>query len=232
LDVLVPAGIDVAVGSASGDIAITDMTSMVSASAASGDVEIVNIEGDLDIGTASGDVKLENVTGAVMVNVATGDIKGRKIGGDVEIETATGDVELIGLEGDLTCRTSSGNLTVDGVGSVDFKGMRGSAEFLAVRGGVLASTASGDLSFYLVPETDVSYKADTSSGDITLRFIKVVPGGYLLKAGTTTGEISANLPIKIKKVGRNHIAGIVRDGKSRVILETASGDIAIYEPEE
>ena len=195
-------------------------------------MEILNIVGDLVVGTASGDVEMEDVTGSVMLNVATGDVKGRKIGGDVEMETASGDVELSGLEGDLTCRISTGNLTVEGVGAVDFKGMSGSAKFLDVRGGVLATAASGDLSFRLVPESDVSYKASTSGGDISFRFIKVMPGGYLLKAGTTTGEISVNLPITIKKVGRNHIAGIVRDGKSKVILETASGDIAIYEPEE
>ena len=56
--------------------------------------------------------------------------------------------------------------------------------------------------------------------------------GYVLKAATTSGEITASLPITVTKVDRNRIAGIVRDGRAKVFLETSGGNITIEEPEE
>ena len=54
----------------------------------------------------------------------------------------------------------------------------------------------------------------------------------LKEESNLSGEISARLPIKVTKVDRNRIAGIVRDGRAKVILETASGNITVEEPEE
>ncbi len=101
-----------------------------------------------------------------------------------------------------------------------------------MRGAVEASVASGDLYFRVVPEGDVDYTLTASSGNLSLRFIKIMEGGFMLKAGTTSGKITANLPIDLSSVSRNRITGIVRGGKSKVFLETASGNIHIEEPEE
>jgi DUF4097 and DUF4098 domain-containing protein YvlB len=126
----------------------------------------------------------------------------------------------------------TGDATVDGVESIEYSGMSGSVRFVDVRGAVAASAASGDLSLLLMPVGDHNYTVRTSSGGIKVRFLTAMEGGYLLKASTTSGDIEAMLPINISKVGRNHVAGIVREGKSTIILETASGDISISEPEE
>ena len=88
------------------------------------------------------------------------------------------------------------------------------------------------MEFYLEPDGDSDYNVRTSSGEIELRFVRKTPGGYVLKANTTSGDISVDLPIEIKKVGRHYIAGVVRKGKSVVLLETVTGDIGIIEDEE
>ena len=86
--------------------------------------------------------------------------------------------------------------------------------------------------FHLEPSGDNDYNVRTSSGEIELLFIEKVPGGYVLNANTTNGDISVNLAIKITKVGRHYITGVVRDGESVVTLETVSGDITVAEEEE
>ena len=228
----VPRDLALEVETASGDVSIEDMQNEVDVTSASGDVEINDAGGSVTVHVASGDIDVTGVEASVKLVSASGDVNGRDIAADCLVNTASGDIDLSNIGGDLEIRSVTGDACIDGVGSVEYSGMSGSARFLDVRGSVAASAASGDLSLQLVPEGDFDYTIHTSSGSIKVRFLSVMEGGYVLKASTTTGDIEAILPINISRVGRNHIAGIVREGKSKIILETASGDISISEPEE
>lgn len=232
LTLTIPAGMSVETASASGDVEVARITSDVVASSASGNLVIRDITGDLEAHVASGDITVEDVTGSVDLGSAAGDIVVRNVGGDAEVSVATGDVELTSIGGSLELNSYTGDSVVDGVGAVMYEGINGSARFIDVRGAVEASTASGDLSFRVAPVELVDYNMTASSGNVTLRFLKIMEGGFVLKAATTSGEINARLPITVTKVSRNRIAGIVRDGRARVFLETASGNITVEEPEE
>lgn len=232
LTLTVPADMIVGAASASGDVEIGRMMSDVEVSSASGDLTIRDIGGDLEASVASGDIEVEDVAGSVYLGSAAGDIVVRNIGGDAEISVATGDVEITSIVGTLELNSYTGDSVVDGVGAVTYEGINGSARFVDVRGAVEASAASGDLSFRVSPVTLVDYHITASSGNVVLRFLEIMEDGFVLKAATTSGEINARLPITVTKVDRNRIAGIVRDGRARVFLETASGNITIEEPEE
>ncbi len=232
LTLTVPAGLSIETASASGDVEIGRILADVEASSASGDIVIRDIGGDLTAAVASGDIEVDKVGGTVNLSSAAGDIVVRNVGGDVEISVATGDVELTSIGGSLDLNTYTGDSVVDGVGAVRYEGISGSARFVDVRGAVEASAASGDLNFRVTPENLFDYSITASSGNIVLRFLQIMEDGYILKAATTCGEISARLPITVTKVDRNRIAGIVRDGRAKVFLETASGNITVEEPEE
>ena len=227
----VPAGLIIDTASASGDIEVIRMLADVAASTASGDVIIRHIDGDVAANVASGDIEVEEVTGNIALSSAAGDIVGRNIEGDAEITVATGKTELTSIGGALELSTYTGDAVVDGVGGVIYEGISGSARFVDVRGAVDASAASGDLNFRVAPEGLYDYSITTSSGNVVLRFLTVMEDGYILKAATTSGEISARLPITVTKVDRNRIAGIVRDGRAKIFLETSGGNITIEEPE-
>ena len=231
-EILVPTDMIVKAKTSSGDITISDVGMEVSLSAASGDVVADRIGGDIEIGVSSGDIKVKDAGGAVKVNSSSGDIEAEDVASDIEVRTSSGDVDLDGIGGDLIIATSSGDITVKSVGGVKYKGSGGDARFYGVRGPVHAGAASGDMIFYLEPNGENDYNVRTSSGEIELRFIEKLSGGYVLKANTTNGDISVNLPIKITKIVRHYIAGVVRDGESVVTLETVSGDITVTEDEE
>jgi DUF4097 and DUF4098 domain-containing protein YvlB len=232
LHVTIPERLDVEMKTASGDLRASDMLGAVAMTSASGDLTAVDINGDVQMAASSGDIEVETIGGGAILASASGDITARDVAGDVQIETASGDISIADIGKDLQIETVSGDVTGESVGAILFRGVNGSAEFSDVRGDVTAASASGDLSFRVIPPRDARYKVSASSGDIDLRFLVIMQDGYILKAGTTTGEISASLPIRLTTVGRNKIAGIVRDGKGMVVLETASGDISIVEPEE
>jgi DUF4097 and DUF4098 domain-containing protein YvlB len=231
-EIRVPSNMIMKAKASSGDISVSDADRGIGLSAASGDVMAERIGGDIEISVSSGDIEIDDAAGDVKLNAASGDITAEKIKGNVEVQTSNGDVDIEGIGGDLMIVSSSGDISVKGVGAVKYKSSGGDAKFYGVRGAVHAGAASGDMTFHLEPKGDNDYNIRTSSGEIVLRFIEKPPGGYVLKANTTNGDISVNLPIKIKKVGRHYIAGVVREGKSVVILETVSGNIEVSEDEE
>jgi DUF4097 and DUF4098 domain-containing protein YvlB len=230
--ILAPKNMYVKVKASSGDIVVDNVDKDIIISAASGDIEVARIGGNIKIGVSSGDISVQDVAGSAHLNTSSGCVGAERVRGDIEVKTSSGDIELEEIEGDLTIATASGDSRVKGIGGVEYKSASGDAKMYGVRGSVDAAAASGDLFFDLAPEGDYNHILRTSSGGIELRFSMKMPGGYLLKANTTNGDISIDLPIKISKVGRHMITGIVRDGKSVVALETVSGDISIAENEE
>lgn len=232
LNILVPSGLDVKIVTSSGDVQLASVLGAAEITSASGDVEATLIGGDLKIDVSSGDMTVSGVTGKALLSGASGDIEAHKIKGSVRVQAASGDVVLSGIGGDLTAATASGDISVEGVRGVVFSGTSGSARFVGVRGGVTAAVASGDIEIGASPESGVKYEIRTSSGQIELRFEVAPKGGFALKAQTTSGDISMSLPIEVKKVSRHNITGVVREGKSIVVLETASGDITVSEPGE
>lgn len=229
LKVSLPEAMGVVLATASGDIEVTGTRGDIEVSSASGDILVRESGGDVKAVTASGDIDLSDTGGDAELTSASGDIAARVVAGYAAVESATGDIDLSSIAGSVSVESYNGDVMVDGAGGVEYEGISGSGRFIDIRGPVEASAASGDLTFRVAPEGPSDFRISTSSGNVSLRFIRTLEDGFVLKASTTTGEIKAELPIKITRVDRNRIAGIVRKGVSKVLLETASGDITIEE---
>jgi DUF4097 and DUF4098 domain-containing protein YvlB len=231
MSIMVPSGLDVKIVTASGDVQLASILGAGEITAASGDIEVSGV-GELKVDVSSGDIVVSSVTGDASLSSASGDIEAHHIKGDALVRSSSGDITLYDIGGDLTASSISGDVEVEGVRGVVFSGTNGSVRFVGVRGGVKATVASGDVEVGASPESNANYEIRTSSGEIELRFERPMKGGFALKAQTTSGDIQISLPITVTKVSRHYLAGIVREGKSVVVLETASGDITAIEPEE
>lgn len=229
--VVVPRGMPLVLSTASGDIAVKELTGAIEVTAASGDVKAVDLGGSLEVTVASGNVDIQNVRGNMSINSASGDVRGREVGGDVSVYTSSGNIRLADIGGDLVIKSAAGDCHVDGVRDVSYSGMSGTVRLFGVSGAVKANVATGDLELKLAPMQEQDYFVRSSTGNIDLEILEAMPGGYILKAGTTTGDINADLAIKISRIGKNHISGVVREGKGKIVLETTSGNITIAERE-
>jgi hypothetical protein len=232
MDMTVPAGVAVAVTTGSGDVDLSEIDGVVEVATASGDVEVSRVGGDIEIQVASGGIDAADIAGAAELATASGDVSARRIGKSAVVRSASGDIEVADVKGDLVIAGTSGDVEVENVGSLEFSGTSGNASFRGVRGDVAASTSTGDVTLVAAPDGQASIEIVTSSGDISLEFEKMIAGGFALKAQTTSGEIAVTLPIKLHKVGRHYLAGVVGDGKSLVVVETSSGDISVTGPED
>ncbi len=230
LTIMIPESLKISLVTASGDVDISDIMSDAEISTASGDIDAENVKGFLKVNVASGDVDVKNTAGLIIAS-ASGDITAVDVDGDAIISITSGDIDLKNINGNIDLKTVSSDIHAENVkGDAAVKGTSGSIDFAGIAGSVNVFTASGDISVVAVPlESETDYNLGTSNGMVELHFKKKLESGFILKATTTTGHIDIDLPIKVSKVSRNDIVGIVREGKSKVFIETSSGDISIRE---
>jgi hypothetical protein len=199
----------------SGDLALRAIGKSAEVAVTSGDAEIVDIGGDLDASTTSGTMKIDNVRGGLSVSATSGDVDVTRVGGDVDAAVTSGNFTLEGCEGD-----------------VKFSAASGDGRIMEVTGSVEAASSSGDLEIMIIPTVDRAFALTSSSGDIDVYYVAVQEYGFQLDIQTASGSIEGDLPIRVSRVDRRRLQGVVGSGSARVDIETASGDIRILERSE
>ena len=161
MEIRVPKGIRIDVGTASGDVFFRGDAGdvMVSLDTASGDVEVTGAASRFSLDTASGDVTVDLSRPAERVNAdtASGDITITGGVGEIQADTASGDIRVDGLTGAADLDTASGDVT---------------ASWTRIDGDVAVkiSSASGEVRIALPRGTELDGYVDTASGDIDSDF--------------------------------------------------------------
>jgi DUF4097 and DUF4098 domain-containing protein YvlB len=201
------------VNATSGDVLLRDIEGASVIDLTSGDIEASGISGDLSIAASSGDAEVKRVKGLLRVQTTSGNVRAYEVGGDASVELITGDLDLKGCLGNVVFNTSSGD-----------------GRIVGVRGGINASSSSGDLDVAISPVGDKEFYLSTASGNVTVRFLPEEDYGFQLDVNTCTGAIRGDMELtKLDQVSRRTLKGVVGNGKSRVIIETASGNVSIVE---
>jgi hypothetical protein len=146
-------GSTISVKTASGDIAISDVSGRVSAATANGDVHMARIDGTVSTHSASGDLHLGEITGSMEANTANGDIQVE--GGDAwtALRAVNGDVKVRNVAmRNARVTTVSGDISIDGT--------------FNNRADYGFDTVSGDISLKtLLPDAGASLSFKAVSGD-------------------------------------------------------------------
>ena len=150
VDVQAPVNSNAQIGVASASVKCRGRYGQIEVGAAAGDVEIEEVEGDASIGTASGDIRVSSVGGQLEVATASGDLTVTRVDGTAQLKTASGDFEITETGSDVHHKSASGDLQIGAVH----------------RGTLSASTASGEVSIAVVPDTGVWLDLDSVSGSI------------------------------------------------------------------
>ena len=220
----------------------------VAASTTSGEVRVSNISGRADVDATSGEVVLRGVGAGARTNMTSGDLQASDIGGDFTINATSGNVTVDNVRGKLVINGTSGDFDVSRVdrdvevdltsgdftlegcsGNVLFRAASGDAQMTEIGGSVDASSSSGDLAVMISPVGERSFAFSSSSGDIDISYLPANNYGFKLDISTSSGSIEGDMPIKVSRVDRRRLQGVVGTGIARVNVETASGDVTIIE---
>lgn len=235
----VPENTDIDFSTASGDLEVSDLKSMIDASSASGDVALKNIRGEIEVSTASGEIEGRNIKGRLEISTASGDIDVSGIDGEPKFSTASGNIRASGINGEIKMSAASGNISLaTGSGEFELSAASGDvdAEDLTLTERSSFSAASGDVevSFAKSPEFDV--KASSASGDAIVNFNGNPIRGYIeMTARTRNGRIKAPFEFDEEEVyyrgDAEYVTKIARKNSDlpRIEISTASGVAALLE---
>jgi DUF4097 and DUF4098 domain-containing protein YvlB len=113
LDIRVPTGMNVSVGSVSGHIELVGRFGQVKVSSVSGHVTIGDTNGDADIRSISGHIDVGDCGGRCRANTKSGHIITRHVNADLRGHTMSGNVEVgVGGHGDVEVKSISGRIVV------------------------------------------------------------------------------------------------------------------------
>ena len=104
---------DVNVKSATGDIAVGDISGNARLKTATSRITMGEVSGSLDVSAASSDVRVSHVGGPSRVKTASGDVQLAKADADVDVKTVSGDVDIGDCSGrSVHVKTLSGDVTL------------------------------------------------------------------------------------------------------------------------
>jgi DUF4097 and DUF4098 domain-containing protein YvlB len=196
----------------SGDVSLRGVGAGARCAMTSGDLEASDIGGDMTVGATSGNVKIDNVRGKLEISGTSGDFTVSQVQKDINVQLTSGDFVLQGCTGDVVFRSASGDARMSEVG-----------------GSVDASSSSGDISVGISPVGARNFAFSSSSGDIDISYVPAKDYGFHLDVSTNSGSIEGDMPIKLSKVDRRRLQGVVGTGAAKLQVETASGDVSIVE---
>lgn len=113
LEIRVPTGMNVSVGSVSGHVELVGRFGSVKASSISGHVTIGDTNGDADIRSISGHIEVGDCGGRCRANTKSGHILASHVAHELRGHTMSGNVEVgVGGQGDVELKSISGRITV------------------------------------------------------------------------------------------------------------------------
>jgi DUF4097 and DUF4098 domain-containing protein YvlB len=153
VEVRVPHGLNVSVGTVSGNIELIGRFGIVKASSVSGHIRVGDVSGNADIRSISGHIEVGNCGGSCRANTKSGHIEMGRVAGELQAHTMSGAIEVhTAGQDEVSLKTISGRVTVQ----VD-TGRAPRAKLRTLSGKVRCDCPQG---------SDFELKASTISGSI------------------------------------------------------------------
>ena len=206
----VPAGKEVAVHVAAGDMEARGVQADLALHTGSGSVEAADITGELSVDTGSGSATVSGIRGDLTVDTGSGAVTVREVDGDeVSIDTGSGGVRGGGVRArSVSVDTGSGAVNLDAVSAPE----------------VSVDTGSGSVDLVLLRDVD-ALDVDTGSGSVTIRAPEDLGGTVDLSTGS--GGIDMDFAVQVRSVRRDEVRGTLGDGRGTIRIETGSGGIRL-----
>jgi len=200
-------------GNAEFDITVP-MGSQVILEAFSAPLSIRGVKGAARVQSLSGSIRVADAVGTVTAESVSGNVEVTQVDGDVRAEAVSGRVDLANIDGDITSESVSGRIMITGARAKS----------------VSAETVSGSVSYDGTFDPAGNYVFKSHSGRITLAM--PADAGATVGLETFSGNVDSDFPVTLESGSsrRGHESKFefrIGNGRSRVVIETFSGDIRI-----
>ncbi len=174
----------------------------------------------------------EQYRGALLVRTSSGDVQinGQNLS-ELSVETSSGDMQLSSIRAaNISMESSSGDQRAEGVEAErsEFASSSGEIRVKDLQGRAGAESSSGDITLRFDAFT-ADLEVRSSSGDVELYLTETAE--FRVEARASSGDIDCAFPISLDRedseTSRNRLYATVGNGTHRVTVQTSSGDITI-----
>ncbi len=193
-----------------------------------GTVSASNIDGNIHIDTHSGGVSATGMQGPLSIDTGSGSIEVTDAQGDLNLDTGSGGVDVSGIAGEsLRIDTGSGSVIASQITVTDLDIDTGSGRIDVTDASaqhIVMDTGSGSVraTFHGYVE---NVAVDTGSGSVTLTLPETFSATVDIETGS--GGIDLDFPVEVQRWERDHVRGVIGDGRGRLTIDTGSGSITI-----
>jgi DUF4097 and DUF4098 domain-containing protein YvlB len=200
----------------------------VRAVSGSGSVRVTGVQGPATFVVGSGSISATDVANDTRAVVGSGNIRLADMGGEVNVTAGSGSVHVDGAKGEVRIHSGSGQIRVTQPGEeVVADAGSGGIEVTDAKGDLRLRAASGEIRVDGDPSGTNFWDLHAASGDVRLHVDR--EASFRLYAHTDSGNIDVGIPsVAESSSGRHDYEGRVGDGKARVDIGTASGDISVH----
>lgn len=175
---------------------------------------IQGVKGGVKAESLSGSIRVSDAAGRVMLETVSGNIDVTKVDGDVRAESVNGTQTITDIAGDIECESVSGTVSISRAKSTS----------------VRAETVSGSIGYRGTFEPTGNYEFRSHAGRVTLGM--PADAGATVSLQTFNGNVDSDFPVTLEsgRGRRGHESRFdfkIGNGRTRIVLETFSGDIKI-----
>ena len=200
----------------------------VSLRLAAGEVNVTNVNGELSIGVDAARVTTKGTSGGLSLNAGSGEVSITDAQGGVSLDTGSGGITLGQIRGDrLAVNAGSGRLSATDINATDIDLDLGSGG--ATLRNVTATTlkmdcGSGSTEIDLVSDIRL-LDIDAGSGGVTVWIPATL--GAKVDIETGSGGIDLGVPVTVSRWDSDHVVGTIGDGQGTIRIEAGSGGVRL-----
>ena len=228
-------GSRVEIGSRSGGLeARADLTVSVPAGKelhlhlAAGDVTVTNVNGDITVDVSSADVTTTGTRGSLTLDTGSGETSVTNAEGDVNLDSGSGSVTLSRISGDrLSVDAGSGQMRGDNISSKRIEmdlGSGGATLKNVTATDIKLDCGSGSTEIDLVSDIRL-LDIDSGSGGVTVWIPATLGAKVDIDAGS--GGIDLGIPVSVTRWESDHVIGTIGDGNGTIRIDAGSGGVRL-----
>jgi lia operon protein LiaG len=191
-----------------------------------GNVTVTNVNGDVSVDVDAADVTTTGTTGSLTLDTGSGEVSITDAHGDVNLDSGSGSVTLSRITGNrLAVDAGSGRMRADAINSkrIDLDLGSGGATLKNITAtDVKLDCGSGSTEIDLVSDIHL-LDIDSGSGGVTVWIPATLGARVDIEAGS--GGIDLGVPVSVTRMENDHVTGTIGDGQGTIHIEAGSGGV-------
>jgi DUF4097 and DUF4098 domain-containing protein YvlB len=195
---------------------------------AAGDVTVTNVNGDVYVDVSAADVTTSGTKGLLSLDTGSGETDVTDAEGDLDLDSGSGSVRLTRVRGDrISIDAGSGGLRADNLNASRIEmdlGSGGASLKNVTAKDIKLDCGSGSTDLDLVSDIRM-LDIDSGSGGVTVWIPATLGAKVDIDAGS--GGIDMGVPVSVTRWDNDHVVGTIGDGAGTIRIDAGSGGVRL-----